>query len=213
MFIVDGTLVPPATARSPSSRRTIATPPSTRSSLTLTLVLSSWLPGLPDNRHDSKGWEESGAKAAVGNTVTIADGGYQGIGLVIPHRRQAEQTEREKAKRRKQEAQERLNSGHRQRRPEPLAHCGANSVPLLCTVRRTRLRCGCPQAPRAAAKAMAKITSGRSTLDQIMNRRCAVDFDTPKQGGWLLPASSWLCRPTMPGRGPERRWSWAASSL
>ncbi|GHB54945.1 hypothetical protein GCM10010377_52690 [Streptomyces viridiviolaceus] len=28
---------------------------------------------LPGNRHDSRGWEESGAKAAVGNT-TIADG-------------------------------------------------------------------------------------------------------------------------------------------
>jgi hypothetical protein len=30
-------------------------------------------------------WEESGAKAAVGTTTTIADGGYQGTGLVIPH--------------------------------------------------------------------------------------------------------------------------------
>ncbi|WP_406467794.1 transposase [Streptomyces sp. NBC_01594] len=43
---------------------------------------------LPGNRHDSRGWEESGAKAAVGNTTTIADGGYQGTGLVIPHRRE-----------------------------------------------------------------------------------------------------------------------------
>jgi len=42
---------------------------------------------VPGNRHDSRGWEESGAKAAVGNTMTIADGGYQGTGLVIPHRR------------------------------------------------------------------------------------------------------------------------------
>jgi hypothetical protein len=39
---------------------------------------------LPGNRHDSRGWEESCAKAAVGNTMTIADGGYQGTGLVIP---------------------------------------------------------------------------------------------------------------------------------
>jgi hypothetical protein len=43
---------------------------------------------LPGNRHDSRGWEESGAKAAVGTTMTIADGGYQGTGLVIPHRRE-----------------------------------------------------------------------------------------------------------------------------
>lgn len=30
---------------------------------------------------------ESGAKAAVGKTMTIADGGYPGTGLVMPHRR------------------------------------------------------------------------------------------------------------------------------
>ena len=37
---------------------------------------------VPGNRHDSRGWEESGAKAAVGNTMTIADGGYQGTCLL-----------------------------------------------------------------------------------------------------------------------------------
>ncbi|MET8977364.1 transposase [Streptomyces sp. NPDC004539] len=42
---------------------------------------------VPGNRHDSRGWEESGAKDAVGRTTTIAGGGYQGTGLVIPHRR------------------------------------------------------------------------------------------------------------------------------
>lgn len=42
---------------------------------------------LPGNRNDCKAWEESGAKAAVGSTGTIADGGYPGTGLVIPHRR------------------------------------------------------------------------------------------------------------------------------
>lgn len=42
---------------------------------------------LPGNRHDSRAWAESGAKAAVGNTTTIADGGYAGTGLVMPHRR------------------------------------------------------------------------------------------------------------------------------
>ncbi|QOV40911.1 SDR family NAD(P)-dependent oxidoreductase [Streptomyces ferrugineus] len=60
---------------------------------------------LPGNSHDFRGWEESGAKAAVGTTTTIADGGYQGrygektaadrlgTGLVIPHRRAAGQAE------------------------------------------------------------------------------------------------------------------------
>lgn len=42
---------------------------------------------LPGNRNDCKAWEESSAKAAVGKTMTIADGGYPGTGLVMPHRR------------------------------------------------------------------------------------------------------------------------------
>jgi hypothetical protein len=42
---------------------------------------------LPGNRNDCKAWEESGAKAAVGKTMTIADDGYPGTGLVMPHRR------------------------------------------------------------------------------------------------------------------------------
>lgn len=42
---------------------------------------------LPDNRVDCTAWQESGAKAAVGNTTTIAEGGYPGTGLLMPHRR------------------------------------------------------------------------------------------------------------------------------
>jgi hypothetical protein len=42
---------------------------------------------LPGNRNDFKAWELSGAKAALGRTTVIADGGYRGTGLVIPHRR------------------------------------------------------------------------------------------------------------------------------
>ncbi|MFI9605444.1 transposase [Streptomyces sp. NPDC052043] len=42
---------------------------------------------LPGNRNDCKAWEESGAKDAVGTTITIADGGYPGTGLVMLHRR------------------------------------------------------------------------------------------------------------------------------
>ncbi|CAL9428587.1 IS5 family transposase IS112 [Streptomyces sp. enrichment culture] len=48
---------------------------------------------LPGNRNDCKAWEESGAKGAVGKTLTIADGGYPATGLVIPHRRERGQTE------------------------------------------------------------------------------------------------------------------------
>jgi hypothetical protein len=46
---------------------------------------------LPGNRNDCKAWEESGARTAVGNTTVIADGGYRGTGLVIPHRRERSQ--------------------------------------------------------------------------------------------------------------------------
>jgi len=42
---------------------------------------------VPGNRNDCKAWKQSGAKAAVGRTVTISDGGFPGTGLVMPHRR------------------------------------------------------------------------------------------------------------------------------
>ncbi|EFE71942.1 conserved hypothetical protein [Streptomyces viridosporus ATCC 14672] len=42
---------------------------------------------VPGNRNDCKIWELSGAKDAVGRTIVIADGGYRGTGLIIPHRR------------------------------------------------------------------------------------------------------------------------------
>lgn len=40
-------------------------------------------------RSDCKALEESGAKAAVGKHITIADGGYPSTGLVMPHRHRA----------------------------------------------------------------------------------------------------------------------------
>ncbi|MGW7276454.1 transposase [Streptomyces sp. NPDC054864] len=48
---------------------------------------------LPGNRNDCKAWDLSSAKAAVGKTTVIADGGYRGTGLVIPHRREPGQSE------------------------------------------------------------------------------------------------------------------------
>ena len=48
---------------------------------------------VPGNRNDCKAWELSGVKDAVGRTTAIADGGYRGTGLVIPHRRERGQTE------------------------------------------------------------------------------------------------------------------------
>jgi hypothetical protein len=51
------------------------------------------LPGgyLTDVRVET--WELSGAKDAVATATVIADGGYRGTGLVIPHRREPGQTE------------------------------------------------------------------------------------------------------------------------
>lgn len=48
---------------------------------------------LPGNRDDCKAWELSGATDTVGRTTVLADGGYRGTGLVIPHRRERGQIE------------------------------------------------------------------------------------------------------------------------
>jgi hypothetical protein len=42
---------------------------------------------VPGNRNDCKAGAASGAKQAVAETTAIADGGYQGTGLVITGRR------------------------------------------------------------------------------------------------------------------------------
>ncbi|MCG7524810.1 transposase [Streptomyces sp. OfavH-34-F] len=62
---------------------------------------------LPGNRNDCKAWALSGAEEAVGRTTVIADGGYRGTGLVIPHRRERGQSELPAWK-------EKHNTSHRQ---------------------------------------------------------------------------------------------------
>ncbi|MFI9330307.1 transposase [Kitasatospora sp. NPDC052868] len=88
VLIVDGTLVPTRDHQVAeqsknyrySTNHRVVIDADTR----LVVVVGRPLPG---NRNDCRAWEESGAKAAVGRTTTIADGGYPGTGLVIPHRR------------------------------------------------------------------------------------------------------------------------------
>jgi hypothetical protein len=90
VLIVDGTLVPTrdhAVAEQSknyrySTNHQVVIDADTR----LIVVVGRPLPG---NRNDCKAWDESGARAAVGRTTTIADGGYPGTGLVMPHRRPA----------------------------------------------------------------------------------------------------------------------------
>ncbi|MFI5640123.1 transposase [Streptomyces goshikiensis] len=93
VLIVDGTMVPTrdhtVAERSKNYRSTnhqVVIDADTR----LMIVVGR---PLAENRNDCKAWEESGAKASVGTTVTIADGGYPGTGLVIPHRRKRGQAE------------------------------------------------------------------------------------------------------------------------
>jgi hypothetical protein len=90
VLIVDGTLVPTRdhsiTERSKNYRYSTNHQVVVDADTRLVVAVGRRVPG---NRNDCKAWAESGAKAAVGRTTTIADGGYQGTGLVIPHRRPA----------------------------------------------------------------------------------------------------------------------------
>ncbi|WP_077801963.1 transposase [Streptomyces sp. JHA26] len=94
VLIVDGTLVPTrdhAIAEQSknyrySTNHQVVIDADTR------LVVAVGRP-VPGNRNDCKAWELSGAKDAVGRTIVIADGGYRGTGLIIPHRREAGQAE------------------------------------------------------------------------------------------------------------------------
>ncbi|MFD3537348.1 transposase [Streptomyces sp. NPDC058664] len=94
VLIVDGTLVPTRdhaiAERSKNYRYSTNHQVVIDADTRLVVVVGRPLAG---NRNDCKAWEESGAKAAVGGTTTIADGGYPGTGLVIPHRRKRSQSE------------------------------------------------------------------------------------------------------------------------
>ncbi|MFJ7629801.1 transposase [Streptomyces sp. NPDC097595] len=88
VLIVDGTLVPTRDRKVAeqsknyrySTNHQVVIDADTR----LVVVVGRPLAG---NRNDCVAWAESGAEAAVGSTTTIADGGYPGTGLVMPHRR------------------------------------------------------------------------------------------------------------------------------
>ncbi|MET9386366.1 transposase [Streptomyces sp. NPDC002928] len=88
VLIVDGTLVPTrdheVAEQSKNYRYSTNHQVVIDAETRLVVVVGRPLPG---NRNDCKAWEESGARAAVGHTTTIADGGYPGTGLVMPHRR------------------------------------------------------------------------------------------------------------------------------
>lgn len=84
MLIVDGTLVPTrdhtVADQSKNYRYSTNHQVVIDADPRLAVVVGRPLAG---NRNDCKAWEESGAKAAVGRTTTIADGGYPGTGLDV----------------------------------------------------------------------------------------------------------------------------------
>ncbi|MFJ1586676.1 transposase [Streptomyces sp. NPDC088197] len=88
VLIVDGTLVPTRdhSIAEQSKNYRYATNHQVVVDADTRLVVAVGRP-VPGNRNDCKAW--AGAKAAVDRTTTVADGGYQGTGLVVPHRRPA----------------------------------------------------------------------------------------------------------------------------
>ncbi|MFI1184662.1 transposase [Streptomyces sp. NPDC020799] len=94
VLIVDGTLVPTRdhTIATQSKNYRYSTNHQVVIDAGTRLVVAVGRP-LPGSRHDSKAWEESGARAAVGSTTVIADGGYRGTGLAIPHYRRRGENE------------------------------------------------------------------------------------------------------------------------
>lgn len=94
VLTVDGTLAPARdhaiAERSKNYRYSANHPVVIDADTRLAVVAGRPLAG---SRNDCKAWEGSGAKAAVGKTTTIADGGYPGTKLAIPHRRKRGQTE------------------------------------------------------------------------------------------------------------------------
>lgn len=94
VLIVDGTLVPTRdhTVAEQSKNYRYSTNHQVVIDADTRLVVTVGRP-LPGNRNDCRAWEESGAKAAVGQATVIADGGYPGTGLIIPHRRKSKDDE------------------------------------------------------------------------------------------------------------------------
>ncbi|GGX43001.1 hypothetical protein GCM10010341_76200 [Streptomyces noursei] len=94
VLIVDGTLVPThdhsIAEQSKNCRYSTNHQVVVDADARLVVVVGRPVPG---KRNDCEAWKLSGAKGAVGKTMVIADRGYRGPGLVIPHRRKRGQAE------------------------------------------------------------------------------------------------------------------------
>ncbi|MGK5643141.1 transposase, partial [Streptomyces sp. URMC 126] len=108
VLIVDGTLVPTrdrtVSASSKNYRYSANLQVLIKAETRVVLAVGRPLPG---NRNDCTAFAESGVKDACGNATVIADGGYQGTGVLMPHRRRPGQE-------RLPDWKEQHNASHRQ---------------------------------------------------------------------------------------------------
>ncbi|MCP9986947.1 transposase [Streptomyces sudanensis] len=108
VVIVDGTLVPTrdrsVTASSKNYRYSANLQVLFKAETRLVLAVGRPLPG---NRNDCTAFAESGIEEASGRATVLADGGYQGTGALIRHRRRAGQD-------RLPQWKEQHNASHRQ---------------------------------------------------------------------------------------------------
>ncbi|MFD5437339.1 transposase [Kitasatospora sp. NPDC127067] len=88
VLIVDGTLVPTRdrTIAASSKNYRYSTNQQVVIDANSRLVVAVGLP-LPGNRNDCRAFTESGVDRACRDAPVLADGGYQGTGALIPHRR------------------------------------------------------------------------------------------------------------------------------
>ncbi|MFD6028530.1 transposase [Streptomyces griseoluteus] len=93
VLIVDGTLVPARDRGIAASSKNYRYPTDLQIVIDANsrLVVAIGLP-LPGSRNDCRAFTESGVDRARRGVPTIADGGYQGTGLLIPHRKRRGQT-------------------------------------------------------------------------------------------------------------------------
>lgn len=110
VYIVDGTLVPTRdrTVAASSKNYRYSTNPQVVIDANSRLVVAIGDP-LPGSRNDCRAFTESGVDRACHGVPTLADGGYQGTGLLIPHRKR-------RGQRRPSPQQEAKNAVHRRAR-------------------------------------------------------------------------------------------------
>jgi len=94
VLIVDGTLVPTrdhtVAAQSKNYRYSVNMQVMIDAATRLVVAVGQPQPG---NRNDCTAWTDSKIDRAAADATVLADGGYQGTGVLIPHRRRAGQTQ------------------------------------------------------------------------------------------------------------------------